>query len=67
VTFFFFSEELLSHPPNPQTGGPPHVGCPRLLIECIRSYPLYLEAVSPIHNPRTRYAVMTDSYNMGYM
>jgi len=25
--------------PNPQAGGPPLVGCPRLLIEYIRSYP----------------------------
>ena len=27
--------------PNPQAGGPPHVGCPRLLIQFIRSYPPY--------------------------
>jgi hypothetical protein len=25
--------------PNPQVGGPPLVGCPRLLIQFIRSYP----------------------------
>jgi hypothetical protein len=34
--------------PNPQAGGPPHVGCPRLLIQYIRSYPPHLEAVSSI-------------------
>jgi hypothetical protein len=31
----------------PQAGEPPLVGCPRLLFQCIRSYPLYLEAVPP--------------------
>jgi hypothetical protein len=45
-------------PPNPQAGGPPTVGCTRLLIKYIRSYPPYLEAVSPIRNPRTRHAVV---------
>jgi hypothetical protein len=29
--------------PNPQAGGPPHVGSPRLLIQYICSYPPYLE------------------------
>ena len=27
--------------PNPQAGGPPLVGCPRFLIQFIRSYPPY--------------------------
>jgi hypothetical protein len=27
--------------PNPQAGGPPLVGCPWLLIQCIHSYPPY--------------------------
>ena len=44
---------------NPQFGGPPLVDCPRLLIQNIRSYPPYLEAVSPIRNLRTRHAVET--------
>jgi len=39
--------------PNPQAGGPPRVDCPRLFIQCIRSYPPYLEAVSTIRNPMT--------------
>jgi hypothetical protein len=52
-------------PLNPQAGGPPPVGCPRLLIYYIRSYPQYLEAVSSIRNLRTRHAVVTgDSLNM---
>jgi hypothetical protein len=34
---------VVSPSPNPQSGGPPTVGCPRLLIQYIRSYPPYLE------------------------
>jgi hypothetical protein len=43
---------VVSPPPNPQFGGPPPVGCARLLIQYIRSYPPYLEAVSSIRNLR---------------
>jgi hypothetical protein len=43
----FDGEELLAPRPTPQTGGPPLVVCPRLLIQCIRSYPPYPEAVPP--------------------
>jgi hypothetical protein len=43
---------VVSPPPTPQAGAPPSVGCPRLLIQHIRSYPPYLEAVSSIRNPR---------------
>jgi len=32
---------VVSTSPNPQAGGPPLVGCPRLLIQCIHSYPPY--------------------------
>jgi len=32
---------VVSTSPNPQAGGPPLVGCPRLLIQHIRCYPLY--------------------------
>jgi hypothetical protein len=38
---------VLSTSSNPQAGGPPLFGCPRLLIQCIRSYPPYPEAVPP--------------------
>jgi hypothetical protein len=48
---FFYGEELLALPP--------HVGCPRLLIQYIRSYLPYLEAFYSIRNLRTRHAVMT--------
>ena len=36
---------VVSISPNSQAGGPPLVGCPRLLIQYIRSYPPYVEAV----------------------
>jgi hypothetical protein len=45
--------------PNPQAGGPPLVGCPRLLIQYIRSYSPYLEAVPSICNLRMRHALVT--------
>ena len=32
---------VVSTSPNPQAGGPPLVGCPRMLIQFIRSYPPY--------------------------
>ena len=37
--------------PNPQARGPPLVGCPRLFIQYIRSYPPYLQALP---SPATR-------------
>jgi hypothetical protein len=47
---------VLSPTPNLQAGEPSLVGRPLLLIQCIRSYPAYLEAVSSIRNLRTRRA-----------
>ena len=32
---------VVSTSPNPEAGGPPLVGCPRLIIQFIRSYPPY--------------------------
>jgi hypothetical protein len=56
---------VVSPPSNPQAGGPPAVGCLRLLIQYVRSYPLHLEAVSSIRDQRTRHAVVTaDPPNM---
>jgi hypothetical protein len=40
----------VSPPPNPQAGGPPPVRWLWLLIQYIRSYPPYLEAVCSISN-----------------
>jgi len=37
----FLQWEVVITSPNPQAGGPPLVGCPRLLIQFIRSYPPY--------------------------
>ena len=37
----FFTGRVFITSPNPQAGGPPLVGCPRLLIKFIRSYPPY--------------------------
>jgi hypothetical protein len=51
--------------PNPEAGGPPLFACPRLLIQYIRSYHPYLEAVSSICNLRMQHAVVTrDPSNM---
>ena len=33
----FYGDELLASHPMPKLGGPPLVGCPRLLIQYIRS------------------------------
>ena len=38
---------VVSTSSNPQVGRPPLIGCPRLLVQYIRSYSPYLEAVSP--------------------
>jgi hypothetical protein len=35
----FLWRGVVSTSPNPQAGGPPLVGCPRLLIQFIHSYP----------------------------
>jgi hypothetical protein len=59
ATNMFYGGEVVSLPPNPQAGGPPPVGCPRLLIQYIRSYPPYLEAISSIRDSRTRHAIVT--------
>ena len=37
----FLRRGVVNTSPNPHTGGPPFVGCPRLLIQYIRSYPTY--------------------------
>jgi hypothetical protein len=67
VTSLFFRWGVVSPTPNPQAGGSPLVGSPRLLIQYIRSYPPYLEGVSSIRNVRTRHAVVTrDPPNMDY-
>ena len=39
VTKVFLRRGVVSTSPNPQAGGPPRLGGPRLLIQYIRSYP----------------------------
>ena len=46
---FFPRGGVVSASPNPEAGGPPLVGCPRLLIQLIRSYPPYRR---PILHPQ---------------
>jgi hypothetical protein len=41
---------VISTSPNPQARGPPLVGCPRLLIQFIHSYPPYRR---PVLHPQT--------------
>jgi hypothetical protein len=60
VRSLFLRWGFVSPTPKPQTGGPPLVFCPRLLIQYIRSYPSYLEAVFSIRNLRTRHAMLTN-------
>jgi hypothetical protein len=62
VTSLFLRWGVVSPTLNPQAGGPPLVGCPRLLIQYIRRY---LEGDSSIRNLRTRHVVVTrDPPNM---
>jgi hypothetical protein len=65
VIYYFLWWRVVSLTPNPQAGGPPLAGCPRLRIQYIHSYSLYLEAFSSICNLRTHHAVVTrDPPNM---
>jgi hypothetical protein len=49
-------------PHNTQARGPPLVDLPRLLIQYIRSYPSYLEALLSIRDLRARHAVVIRTY-----
>jgi len=57
---FFYGEELLAHSQT-QAGGPPFVGCPRLItfIHYILRHPSHLDVDSSIRTLRSRYAVGT--------
>jgi hypothetical protein len=59
VTILFLRLEAVSRTPNPQAGGPPVVGCPRLFIQYIRTYSPDLGDVTLIRNLRTRHAIVT--------
>jgi hypothetical protein len=45
LNMYFLRREVVSTSPNPQSGGPPFVGCPRLLIQFIYSYSPYRRAL----------------------
>jgi hypothetical protein len=63
----FFMVGIVSPSPNSQLLGPLPADCPRVLIQNIRSYPTYLEALSSICNLRMHHAVVTrDPLNVGY-
>jgi hypothetical protein len=53
----FFTMGNFNPSPNPQAGGSPHIGGPRLLIQCVCNYLTYLEAVSSNCNLRLRRAM----------
>jgi len=58
----FLRLRVVSPSPNPQTGGPPLVGCPQLIIRYIRSYPPHWK---PSANPKTCHAQVSEtSLNM---
>jgi hypothetical protein len=48
--------------PNPQVGGSPLVGCPKLLIQYIHSQPSYLEVIFSICNLRICHAMLTGTH-----
>ena len=52
---------VVSTSPNPQSGGQPLVGCPRLLFKYIRSYH-HIGCHSSFRNLRTRHAVVTGTH-----
>ena len=58
LLYEFLRWGVVSTSPNPQAGPPP-VGCPRLLIRQIRSYPPYWRPFLHPRNLRTRHAVVT--------
>ena len=60
---------VISTSPNPQAGGPPLVGCPRLLIQYIRSWPPFWRPFlhpqpkdAPCHDDRD--PIITSSCNI---
>jgi hypothetical protein len=61
TTWYVLRWVILTSSPNPETGGSPLVGCPRILIPYLRSCPASMEAVSSIRSLRTRRAVVTGS------
>lgn len=59
VTCWILRWEIVSPPPNPQSGGPLLVRCPQLFIQYIRNYCSYLKTVFSTRNLRTHHDVVT--------
>jgi hypothetical protein len=58
TSLFFLRRVVFSPTPNPKAEGP-HLGrCPRLLVQYIRRYLSYLEAIPSFRNVRTLHAVV---------
>jgi hypothetical protein len=55
--FLFLWWGVVSPLPNPQAGGPPLVGCSRLLVQYIHSYPKYLYLVKKKSTHRLSFGV----------
>jgi len=49
----FLRRRIVVTSPNNRPGGPPLIGCPRLLIHYIRSYPSHIETVPPARTWRS--------------
>ena len=62
----FYRDVFVRISRNPELGGPPLVGNPLMLIHFIRSYQ-HIGSHSPIRNLRTRYTVVTGTYNIWYV
>jgi hypothetical protein len=68
VPSLFLRWGVVSSTPDPPAKGPPLVGCPRHLIQYIRSYSPFLEGISSIRNLRARNAVVArDPHNMEHV
>jgi len=59
ITSCVLQGRVVRSSPKPNAGVSPLVGCLRLLIQYIRSYPPHLEAVSSIRMPSTLHAAVT--------
>jgi len=58
--FFFYGEGLLSTSTNPQAGGPPLVGCPRLLIQFLTEKKLDYESFKKASDPDWSFCIAQD-------
>jgi hypothetical protein len=61
VTWYHLRWEVVSTSPNPQAGGPPLVGCSRVLFN-IFAATLHIGGRFSIHNPRTPHAIETGTH-----